>query len=252
MSFLSIEKDSKSLFLIFFQAIVFEEVVMAMKLEASWHEQLKLEISQPYIRELKEFLAKERDQGKIIYPQESQIFNAFLYTPYDQVKVVIMGQDPYHGQGQAHGLSFSVPCGIKCPPSLKNIFTELHADLKIPISHEGCLSKWAKQGVLMLNATLTVRAGEPKSHYGKGWERFTDAVVKKLAERDDPLVFVLWGKSAQEKCEHIVELGHKGHAILTAAHPSPYSAQGFLGCRHFSKVNQLLEKWGKTPIDWSL
>lgn len=224
-----------------------------MKIEASWHEKLKEEIAQPYVRELKEFLAQEKQSGKIIYPQETQVFNAFLYTPFDRVKVVIMGQDPYHGAGQAHGLSFSVPCGVPCPPSLKNVFTELKDDLKIPVSHEGCLSKWAKQGVLMLNATLTVRAGEPRSHYGKGWERFTDAVVKKLAERDDPIVFMLWGKSAQEKCAHLLENAHKGHVFLTAAHPSPYSAySGFFGCRHFSKTNQLLEKWGKTPIDWSL
>ncbi|MGE0670996.1 MAG: uracil-DNA glycosylase, partial [Parachlamydiales bacterium] len=169
------------------------------------------------------------------------------------VKVVIMGQDPYHGVGQAHGLSFSVPCGVRCPPSLKNIFAELKDDLNIPISQDGCLSKWAKQGVLLLNATLTVRAGEPRSHYGKGWERFTDAIVSKLIQRDDPIVFILWGKSAQEKCENILQHEKKGHAVLTAAHPSPYSAHsGFFGCRHFSKTNKFLEKWGKAPIDWRL
>ena len=224
-----------------------------MKMEASWHAKLKDEIAQPYVRELKEFLAEEKRRGMEIYPQEPQVFNAFLYTPFDQVKVVIMGQDPYHGVGQAHGLSFSVPCGVRCPPSLKNIFTELHDDLNIPISQDGCLSKWAKQGVLLLNATLTVRAGEPRSHHGKGWERFTDAIVSKLIQRDDPIVFILWGKSAQEKCEQILQHEKKGHAVLTAAHPSPYSAHsGFFGCRHFSKTNKLLEKWGKTPIDWRL
>jgi len=224
-----------------------------MKMEASWHAKLKDEIAQPYVRELKEFLAEEKRRGMEVYPQEPQVFNAFLYTPFDQVKVVIMGQDPYHGVGQAHGLSFSVPCGVRCPPSLKNIFTELNDDLNIPISHDGCLSKWAKQGVLLLNATLTVRAGEPRSHYGKGWERFTDAVVSKLVERDDPVVFILWGKSAQEKCENILQHEKKGHAVLTAAHPSPYSAHsGFFGCRHFSKTNKFLEKWGKAPIDWRL
>lgn len=222
-------------------------------MEASWHAKLKDEIAQPYVRELKEFLAEEKRRGMEIYPQEPQVFNAFLYTPFDQVKVVIMGQDPYHGVGQAHGLSFSVPCGVRCPPSLKNIFTELHDDLNIPISQDGCLSKWAKQGVLLLNATLTVRAGEPRSHHGKGWERFTDAIVSKLIQRDDPIVFILWGKSAQEKCEQILQHEKKGHAVLTAAHPSPYSAHsGFFGCRHFSKTNKLLEKWGKTPIDWRL
>lgn len=221
-----------------------------MKLEKSWHEKLKEELGQPYIRELKNFLAQEKLDQRTIYPQETQVFNAFLYTPYEQVKVVIMGQDPYHGAGQAHGLSFSVPCGVRCPPSLKNIFAELEADLQIPVSQDGCLSKWAKQGVLLLNATLTVRAGEPRSHYGKGWERFTDAVVKKLTEREDPIIFVLWGKSAQEKCEKILQSGDKRHVILTAAHPSPYSVDGFFGCRHFSKVNHFLEKWGKTPINW--
>lgn len=224
-----------------------------MKMEASWHAQLKDEIAQPYVRELKEFLADEKRKGLEIYPQEPQVFNAFLYTPFDQVKVVIMGQDPYHGVGQAHGLSFSVPCGVRCPPSLKNIFTELHDDLNIPVSRDGCLSKWAKQGVLLLNATLTVRAKEPRSHYGKGWERFTDAIVSKLVQRDDPIVFILWGKSAQEKCARILEHEKKGHAVLSAAHPSPYSAHsGFFGCRHFSKTNQFLEKWGKIPIDWRL
>ncbi|MBX3718315.1 MAG: uracil-DNA glycosylase [Parachlamydiales bacterium] len=224
-----------------------------MKMEASWHAKLKDEIAQPYVRDLKEFLAEEKRRGMEVYPQESQVFNAFLYTPFDQVKVVIMGQDPYHGVGQAHGLSFSVPCGVRCPPSLKNIFAELKDDLNIPISQDGCLSKWAKQGALLLNATLTVRAGEPRSHYGKGWERFTDAIVSKLIQRDDPIVFILWGKSAQEKCENILQHEKKGHAVLTAAHPSPYSAHsGFFGCRHFSKTNKFLEKWGKAPIDWRL
>lgn len=141
---------------------------------------------------------------------------------------------------------------MRCPPSLKNIFAELQADLGIPISNDGCLSEWAKQGVLLLNATLTVRAGDPRSHYGKGWERFTDAVVRKLIEREDPIVFVLWGKSAQEKCQQILDSGTGGHAVLVAAHPSPYSAyNGFFGCRHFSKVNAYLEKWGKAPINWN-
>lgn len=224
-----------------------------MKLEASWHKKLKDEIAQPYVRQLKEFLAEEKRKGILIYPQESQVFNAFLYTPFEQVKVVIIGQDPYHGTGQAHGLSFSVPCGVRCPPSLKNIYAELQEDLQVSVSQDGCLSKWAKQGVLLLNATLTVRASKPRSHYGKGWERFTDAVVKKLVERQDPVVFVLWGKSAQEKCEHILQNEKKRRVVLTAAHPSPYSAyNGFFGCRHFSKINQLLAQWGNPPIDWRL
>lgn len=226
---------------------------MGMKLEASWHHELSEEIAKPYIAQLKEFIKREKAQNKIIYPPESLVFNAFLHTPYEKVKVVIIGQDPYHGPGQAHGLCFSVPCGIPLPPSLKNIFLELEQDLGIPPSQDGCLSSWAKQGVLLLNATLTVRAGEPKSHYGQGWEQFTDAVVAKLLQREDPIVFVLWGKSAQEKLEHILHNKKTPHAVLTAAHPSPFSAHsGFFGCRHFSKVNAFLEQWGKTPIDWRI
>lgn len=220
-----------------------------MKLSKSWHEQLKEEIEQPYVQELKNFLSQEKGSGKVIYPPDSLVFNAFSYAPFDQVKVVIVGQDPYHGQGQAHGLSFSVLEGVAQPPSLQNIFKELKEDLGIPIPQSGSLTKWAKQGVLLLNATLTVRAGEPRSHYGRGWERLTDAIVAKLAARKDPLVFLLWGKSAQEKCANI----GPPHLVLTAAHPSPFSAHGgFFGCRHFSKANAFLEKQGKTPIDWSI
>lgn len=220
---------------------------MGMKIEKSWHEKLRDEISKPYVADLKEFLVKEHQKGAAVYPPEPLVFHAFSETPYENVKVVIMGQDPYHGAGQAHGLSFSVPCGITPPPSLKNIFKEIHDDLGISIPRQGCLSHWAKQGVLLLNATLTVRAGEPRSHYGKGWERFTDTVIDLLVQREDPIVFMLWGKSAKEKCLK-VEGTH--HAILQAAHPSPYSAEGFFGCRHFSKANAFLQKWGKTPIDW--
>lgn len=225
---------------------------MGMKLAASWHEVLKEELAKHYIANLKKFLAQEKAENKIIYPPEELIFNAFLHTPFDKVKVIIMGQDPYHGQGQAHGLSFSVPCGIPQPPSLKNIFKEQNQDLNISLPKEGCLSSWAKQGVLLLNATLTVRANEPKSHYGRGWEIFTDAVIAKLVERKDPLIFVLWGKSAQEKIGAILEAKTTSHVVLTAAHPSPYSAQGFFGCRHFSKINEALRKWGKEPIHWQL
>ncbi|HSW86790.1 MAG TPA: uracil-DNA glycosylase [Rhabdochlamydiaceae bacterium] len=186
-----------------------------------------------------------------MYPPEPMVFHAFSHTPFANVKVVIVGQDPYHGTGQAHGLSFSVPCGMPPPPSLKNIFKELIDDVKIAPPKQGCLSCWARQGVLLLNATLTVRDGEPKSHYGKGWEQFTDAVISRLIEREDPVVFLLWGKSAQEKCHQILNK-KSNHAVLTASHPSPYSATGFFGCRHFSKANSFLEKWDKTPIDWSV
>lgn len=224
-----------------------------MKLEASWHRALEEEIKQPYIQQLKEFIAQEKNERKVIYPPEEMVFNAFLHTPFDKVKVVIIGQDPYHGPGQAHGLCFSVSPGIPLPPSLKNIYLEIEQDLGIPPAKEGCLSCWAKQGVLLLNATLTVRSGEPKSHYGQGWERFTDAVVASLLKREDPIVFVLWGKSAQEKLERILLSQNTPHTVLTAAHPSPFSAySGFFGCRHFSKVNAYLEKWGKTPIDWRI
>jgi uracil-DNA glycosylase len=221
-----------------------------MKLEKTWHEELKEEINLPYVKQLKNFLAEEKAAGKTVYPPEPLVFQAFSQTPFREVKVVIIGQDPYHGPGQAHGLSFSVPCGIPFPPSLKNIFRELQNDVKIPYPAQGCLTCWTKQGVLLLNATLTVRANEPRSHYGKGWERFTDAVVARLVEREDPIVFVLWGKSAQEKYQQI--LGHEKtpHAVLIAAHPSPYSANaGFFGCCHFSKINAYLKKWGKTGID---
>jgi uracil-DNA glycosylase len=222
-----------------------------MKLEAGWHEELKEEIAKPYIRDLKKFLSEEKADGAVIYPPEPLVFNAFKQTTFAQTKVVIVGQDPYHGEGQAHGLSFSVPCGIPFPPSLKNIFKELMDDVGIPYPKEGCLTCWAKQGVLMLNATLTVRAKEPKSHHGKGWERFTDAVILRLSQRRDPLVFVLWGKSAQEKYQHIAQSENQHHLVLTAAHPSPYSAyDGFFGCRHFSKINSFLKKAGKTAIDW--
>jgi uracil-DNA glycosylase len=225
---------------------------MSMKLATSWHEALRDELSKPYIAELKSFLAKEKSEGKIIYPPEDLIFNAFLHTPFEKVKVVIMGQDPYHGPGQAHGLSFSVPSGMPQPPSLKNIFKELQQDLGISVPKDGCLSLWAQQGVLLLNATLTVRKNEPKSHYGRGWESFTNAVIARLAEREDPLIFVLWGKSAQEKIAAVLEKKTTPHVVLQSAHPSPYSAGGFFGCRHFSQINRLLKDWGKEPINWQL
>lgn len=223
-----------------------------MLIEKSWHDSLKEEINKPYILDLKKFLEEERIKGEKIFPPENEVFNAFKQTPYDQVKVVLMGQDPYHGEGQAHGLCFSVQKGVALPPSLKNIYKEMEQDIGIPPANHGCLLNWSKQGVLMLNATLTVRKGEPKSHYGKGWELFTDGVIRKLCQRKEPLVFILWGKSAKEKCENILNTMDHPHAILTSAHPSPYSAANFFGCRHFSKTNELLQKWGIPPINWSL
>lgn len=226
---------------------------MQMKLEASWFEKLSDEINQPYFKSLREFLVQESKNNCTVYPPLPLIFSAFLHTPFPKVKVVIVGQDPYHGPGQANGLSFSVSSGLPLPPSLRNIYLELQNDLGVSSPEKGCLSSWAKQGVLLLNATLTVRANEPKSHYGMGWERFTDAVVMHLLQREDPLVFLLWGKSAEEKLGSILENNNTPHTALIAAHPSPFSAhRGFLGCRHFSKANALLEKWGKTPIDWRL
>ncbi|MEM8727473.1 MAG: uracil-DNA glycosylase [Chlamydiota bacterium] len=221
-------------------------------IEKNWHHFLREEIDKPYILDLKKFLEGERLRGETIFPPENEVFNAFKQTPHDRVKVVLMGQDPYHGQGQAHGLCFSVRKGVPVPPSLKNIYREMERDLGIPPVDHGCLIDWSKQGVLLLNATLTVRKGEPKSHYGKGWEIFTDAVIRKLCRRKEPLVFILWGKSAREKCENILASSDHPHAVLACAHPSPYSATNFFGCSHFSKTNELLKKWGKTPIDWSL
>lgn len=225
----------------------------SFELGPSWQRVLKEELQKPYITSLEAFVERERFSGVAVFPPRELVFNAFRTTPYESVKVVLMGQDPYHGPGQAHGLCFSVPQGVPNPPSLQNIMKELTADVQItPLKH-GCLLHWAEQGVLLLNASLTVRQGEPMSHHGKGWERFTDAVIESLVAREDPLIFILWGKSAQEKCRHVLA-NHKqnNHTILTAPHPSPLSAhQGFFGCRHFSKTNEILMKLGKKPIDWA-
>ncbi|MCC5832173.1 MAG: uracil-DNA glycosylase [Chlamydiales bacterium] len=219
------------------------------QIEKSWAEALQEEWKKPYMDNLAQFLARERSSGASVYPPKQDVFNAFNQTSLEGVRVVIIGQDPYHGQGQAHGLSFSVPRGVRQPPSLKNIFKELQDDLGIEPPNHGNLEEWAKQGVLMLNAILTVRAGEPRSHHGKGWEEFTDGVVQVLNARLDPVIFVLWGKSAQDKCGALAS----HHYVLTASHPSPYSAHsGFFGCRHFSKINELLKKQGKQPINWAL
>lgn len=217
------------------------------QIEASWKEILREEFSKPYFMELKEFLVDEKSKHTV-YPPGSQIFNAFNLTPFEEVRVVLLGQDPYHGQGQAHGLCFSVSRGIKPPPSLVNIFKEIESDLGIPVPNHGCLEKWARQGVMLLNATLTVRANQPGSHQRKGWETFTNAVIEKLSARRVGLVFLLWGKFAQEK-ESIIDTNR--HYVLKAAHPSPYSAyNGFFGCRHFSKTNEIIARHGLQEIDW--
>lgn len=223
---------------------------MDVKIEASWKEILKEEFTKPYFLEIVNFLRTEKMAGKTIYPPGSLIFNAFDTTPFDKVKIVLLGQDPYHGPRQAHGLSFSVQNGITPPPSLVNIFKELHADTGTPIPAHGNLTKWAEQGVLLLNASLTVRANEPMSHAKIGWAAFTHAVIKKVSAQKEHVVFLLWGKFAQEKQELI---DATKHLVLKAAHPSPYSANnGFFGCRHFSKANEYLVQHGKDPVDWSL
>ncbi|MCH9627893.1 MAG: Uracil-DNA glycosylase [Chlamydiales bacterium] len=219
------------------------------QLEKSWANALKEEWKEPYLDALGQFIAQERSSGVPVYPPKEQVFSAFNHTPFDQVQVVIVGQDPYHGPNQAHGLSFSVAQGVPQPPSLKNIFKEIQDDLGIEPPAHGNLEGWAKQGVLMLNTVLTVRARTPRSHNGVGWERFTDAALALLSERSDPVIFVLWGKAAQAKREAIAP----HHSVLMAPHPSPYSVHsGFFGCKHFSKINELLTKQGKKPINWAL
>ncbi len=220
------------------------------KLHESWKEALADEFQAPYFRDLKAFLLQERQEGHTFYPPGPLIFNALDSTPFERVKVVILGQDPYHGPGQAHGLSFSVPPGVQPPPSLVNIFKELRADLGLQVPTHGNLAPWARQGVLLLNATLTVRAHQAASHQNRGWERFTDAVIRALNERREGLVFVLWGRSAREKGKLV---NRSRHHVLEAAHPSPLSAHnGFFGCRHFSAINRLLAERGHAPIDWTL
>ncbi len=215
----------------------------------TWADILGDEKKQPYFQSILQFLSEENKAGKIIYPPQNELFNAFKETPYDQVKVVILGQDPYHGPGQAHGLSFSVQPGIKPPPSLKNIFKELHSDLNLQIPTHGCLKKWANQGVLLLNTSLSVEQNKPQSHAQIGWTTFSDNVIRKLNEYPKSLVFLLWGAHAKSKGSLISDK----HLALTAAHPSPFSAhQGFFGCHHFSQANAFLKSHGREPIDWSL
>ncbi len=220
-----------------------------VQLESSWKELLKDEFSKPYFAGLRAFLKQEKAAGKIVYPPGGRIFAAFNETPVDQVKVVIIGQDPYHGEGQANGLCFSVAPGVRKPPSLLNIFKELQEDIGVPIPVNGNLDAWAGQGVLLLNATLTVRANEAGSHQNKGWEPFTDAVIRAVSSHCNGVVFLLWGRFAQAKAELIDK---SKHYILEAAHPSPLARTGFMGCRHFSKANELLKNQGKTPVDWRL
>ncbi|MDB5284938.1 MAG: uracil-DNA glycosylase [Bacteroidota bacterium] len=221
----------------------------SVQIEDSWKKLLQEEFDKPYFPLIRQFIVQKKHLGKKVFPPGPLIFNAFNLTPLNQLKVVIIGQDPYHGAGQAHGLCFSVPLGVKPPPSLVNIFKEIKADLGITPPNHGNLEKWAKQGVLLLNASLTVNEGEANSHAQSGWHTFTDAVIKKISDEKEGIVFLLWGKFAQDKAALID--GSK-HFILKAAHPSPFSAHMFTGCKHFSKTNELLAKQGKQSIDWSL
>lgn len=218
-------------------------------IDESWYKVLREQFEAPYFADLKSFLVEEK-QHYAVYPPGRLIFNAFNLTPFDKVKVVILGQDPYHGPGQAHGLSFSVPDGVQFPPSLLNIFKELNNDLGIPMAHSGNLEKWAREGVLLLNASLTVRAGQAASHSRHGWETFTDAAIRALSEEREHLVFILWGNYAIAKRALIDPFKH---LILTSVHPSPLSAsRGFFGCHHFSKTNNYLIEHNIEPIDWKL
>jgi uracil-DNA glycosylase len=224
------------------------ETMPAIAIEDTWKNELKEEFNAPYFKQLKSFLVEER-QKYTIFPPGKLIFAAFNNTPFDKVKVVIIGQDPYHGRGQANGLCFSVGPNVPKPPSLVNIFKELQSDLGFPIPEKGGLEPWAQQGVLLLNATLTVREGQAGSHQGKGWEQFTDAVIRKVSDEKKGIVFLLWGRFAHSKEELI---NADKHFILKAAHPSPLARGAFFGCKHFSKTNKILEHEGKKPIDWKI
>ena len=221
-----------------------------IRLEESWRRALAGEFAEPYMHDLRAFLLSEREKGRRIYPRASNWFRALDLTPLDKVRVVILGQDPYHGPGQAHGLCFSVQPGVKIPPSLVNIYKELTGDLQIPPARHGFLESWAGQGVLLLNSVLTVEEGRAASHAGRGWERFTDAIIRLVAARPEPAVFMLWGAHAQRKAG-FVEGGR--HLVLKSVHPSPLSAHGgFFGCRHFSRANSFLEAAGRGAVDWRL
>lgn len=223
---------------------------MDVKIEEEWKEILKDEFKKPYFIQIVTFIKAEKAAGKIIYPPGALFFNAFDKTPFSKVTVVLLGQDPYHNKGQAHGLSFSVPDGVALPPSLQNIFKELKADIGMSTPSSGSLEKWAAQGVLLLNTSLSVRQNEPGSHSKIGWLQFTDAIIRKLSAEKKGIIFLLWGRFAQEKQSLIDETKHY---VLKAAHPSPLSAdKGFFGCKHFSKTNELLALQNKQPIDWKL
>ncbi|KEZ13705.1 Uracil-DNA glycosylase [Sphingobium yanoikuyae] len=221
-----------------------------IKLHESWRAPLLDQFASPYMQGLKQFIETEKAAGKRIFPKGNEYFRALDLTPLDQVKLVVLGQDPYHGEGQAHGLCFSVQPGVRTPPSLVNIYKELESDLGLPRARHGFLEHWARQGVLLLNSVLTVEMGRAASHQGKGWETFTDAIVRLVAQKEEPVVFLLWGAYAQRKAG-FVDSGR--HLVLKAAHPSPLSAHnGFLGCRHFSQANDFLEAKGRGAIDWRL
>ena len=222
---------------------------MDVRIEQSWKEALRDEFDKPYFASLVQYLHDEKAAGKVIYPPGSRIFKAFELTPLPEVKVVILGQDPYHGPGQAMGLCFGVPDGVPAPPSLRNIFSEISTDLGIPMSGSPNLEPWARQGVLLLNSVLTVRAASPASHGNIGWQEFTDAVIRTISDRCDGVVFLLWGRFAQQKAALVDTTRHH---VLTAAHPSPLARGAFFGCRHFSRTNEILLSEGKTPIDWQL
>jgi len=225
-----------------------------IKLHSSWLGGLRAEFDSPYMKTLRSFLLAEREAGKRIFPRGSEWFRALDLTPLENVRVVILGQDPYHGPGQAHGLCFSVRPDVRIPPSLGNIYNELQSDLGIAPARHGFLEHWAEQGVLLLNAVLTVEMGKAAAHQGRGWERFTDAVIRLVNARPDPVVFMLWGNYAQKKAAFVDSIERGGrHLVLKAAHPSPLSAHnGFLGCKHFSKANAFLKQHGQKPIDWVL
>lgn len=221
----------------------------AIKLDQDWLNVVGDEFHQPYMTKLKEFLQQEKAAGRIIYPKGAEIFNALNTTPFDQIKVVILGQDPYHGPNQAHGLSFSVRKGVPLPPSLMNIYKEIEQEFNIKMPRTGDLTSWAKQGVLLLNATLTVQQANAGSHQRKGWEEFTDAVIRAVNEKHQHVVYMLWGSYAQKKGAFV---DHTHNLVLQAPHPSPLSAhRGFLGCGHFKKANEYLEKHGREPIVWN-
>lgn len=221
-----------------------------VKIGESWKAPLAAEFSSPYMAELKSFLLEQKQEGRRIFPKGAEYFRALDLTPLDEVRVVILGQDPYHGEGQAHGLCFSVQAGVRIPPSLVNIYKELESDLGIPPARHGFLEHWARQGVLLLNSVLTVEMGRAASHQGRGWERFTDAVIRAVNEQEKPVAFILWGSYAQKKAAFVDQ---SRHLVLRSPHPSPLSAHnGFFGTRPFSQANEFLEKHGRTPIDWQL